>query len=285
MDYTNVCQGWIYCIENKTNNKKYIGQTDNYFRRKREHFCQSERCVILRRAFEKYGINSFEMQPILTVTAINKDVLRAVLNYMEAFYIRKFDTYNNGYNATLGGDGAIGQKITSEETRRKRSEAAKKIVFTDALRKKMRDNAYKREIWKMIERPILQYDLRGNFIREYQNAMEAAKTLAQINGRKNVDSMFHNIHSNLRGEVKKALGYMWKYKTSTYPHKIDAYKHYKEKPVYYFSTEGLLIAKYGSIKEASEATGIKPRTIQSSCHYSALVDFHKVNYWSCNPPT
>ena len=29
MDYTKVCQGWIYCIINKVNGKKYIGHYVN----------------------------------------------------------------------------------------------------------------------------------------------------------------------------------------------------------------------------------------------------------------
>lgn len=42
----------------------------------------------------------------------------------EQFYINLFDSYNNGYNSTLGGDGNQGI-IMSEESNKKRSNALK----------------------------------------------------------------------------------------------------------------------------------------------------------------
>lgn len=49
-------------------------------------------------AMHKYGFENFFMEKI-TECPIED------LNEMEQFYIKKYDTYNNGYNLTLGGDG------------------------------------------------------------------------------------------------------------------------------------------------------------------------------------
>lgn len=53
-------------------------------------------------------------------------------------------------------------------------------------------------------RAIIQYDLKGNVVREYKSVAEAAR-----------ENGFHcrtNITQNLRGKSKSAYGYVWKYK-------------------------------------------------------------------------
>lgn len=51
--------------------------------------------------------------------------------------------------------------------------------------------------------PILQYDLDGNFIREWESLTEASKCL----------NIFKtNISSNIRGKTKQSCGFVWKYK-------------------------------------------------------------------------
>lgn len=52
-------------------------------------------------------------------------------------------------------------------------------------------------------KPLLQYDLQGNFIKEWENAVEAGKVLG-YNG--------SSIQRCARGERKSAFGYIWKYK-------------------------------------------------------------------------
>ena len=86
MDYSQVCQGWIYTITNKVNGKMYVGKTNNFKRRQYKHFHQEE-CPILKRAFTKYGLENFEMVPIVTFTAINHEVLDKVLDFLECLYI------------------------------------------------------------------------------------------------------------------------------------------------------------------------------------------------------
>ena len=49
---------------------------------------------------------------------------------MEPFYIELYDSFKNGYNNSLGGEGSPGRAL-SEETKRKMSEAHKGKVLTE----------------------------------------------------------------------------------------------------------------------------------------------------------
>lgn len=90
--------GAVYLILNKINNKKYIGiTTRDVSDRFREH-CKANSYI--GRAIRKYGEDNFSIQVI--DTAYNKDDL---FN-LEIKYISQFDSYRNGYNQTIGGDGA-----------------------------------------------------------------------------------------------------------------------------------------------------------------------------------
>lgn len=59
-------------------------------------------------------------------------------------------------------------------------------------------------------KPVLQYDLKGNFIKEWESKGLAAKYLKEITGRKgNITSQ---IKDCILGKQKTALNYKWKYK-------------------------------------------------------------------------
>ena len=52
--------------------------------------------------------------------------IKEKLNELEIFYIKKYDSFNNGYNLTIGGDSISGYKF-SEDKREKASEISFKI--------------------------------------------------------------------------------------------------------------------------------------------------------------
>lgn len=91
-------KGIIYKITNKVNGKSYIGQTRYTieFRLKQHQYKKDN--TYFHNAIQKYGIENFDMK-ILEECNIED------LNSREIFYIAKYDTFKNGYNLTIGGDG------------------------------------------------------------------------------------------------------------------------------------------------------------------------------------
>lgn len=111
----------IYCIENKIDGKKYIGQSRNL--KKRTHKSHRE-SIYLYRAIEKYGIKNFKKTVLIYCEVFE-------LNRLEVEYIRIFKTTvkEKGYNFLLGGNLIGGEnhplfgKPRSLETKEKLSKA------------------------------------------------------------------------------------------------------------------------------------------------------------------
>lgn len=102
---------YIYQIKNKINGKSYIGKTEySVERRWKQHIRESKKIErqsrALYRAIQKYGIDNFECITLKETNDPNTD---------EINYIQKFNTYHNGYNETLGGDGASYLELPEQE--------------------------------------------------------------------------------------------------------------------------------------------------------------------------
>lgn len=96
-------KGYIYCIENKVNGKKYIGQTVNYEKRHKEHIYNLENNTHinshLQRAYNKYGKDNFNSY---ILSKVNVDDIYEE----EKKWIEYYDTFKGeGYNLTIGGEG------------------------------------------------------------------------------------------------------------------------------------------------------------------------------------
>lgn len=127
-------------IKNKVNEKCYIGQTNNIERRIRRHKKDSKILdTYLYRSIRKYGWDNFD------ISIIDECDSREELNEREIFYIDKYDSFNNGYNMTLGGDGHNGLS-PSEETRKKISEANSKIKKDEEWCRKISESRKKNYI-------------------------------------------------------------------------------------------------------------------------------------------
>ena len=93
--------GIIYIITNDFNSKVYIGQTkrtleERWKEHKREKCSINEHNMLIKRAILKYGEQHFKLKE-LERCAIED------LNAREIYYISLYDSYKNGYNATIGG--------------------------------------------------------------------------------------------------------------------------------------------------------------------------------------
>ncbi len=97
---------FIYKIYNDVNNKVYIGKTSNTIEdRWNEHvyaalYRRQRRNYQLYNAMRKYGVDKFH---IIALEECTENDLTA----KEIYWIQKYNSFNNGYNMTIGGDGTI----------------------------------------------------------------------------------------------------------------------------------------------------------------------------------
>jgi hypothetical protein len=190
-----------------------------------------------KRAFEKQKRNQF-WQNIVAKTDYEVEILFDDISWEEAEkkeieFISLYGRINNNTgilsNMTDGGDGFIGyipskEKIEkhkifmtgrkqSQEEKQKRNESRKGYLHSEETKLKISNShkgkktsrehlekLYKGQILAN-SKPINQYDLEGNFIREWQSATIAAKEI--------------NLHPTsirhcVQGKTKTSGGYIWK---------------------------------------------------------------------------
>lgn len=120
----------IYCFKNTINGKCYIGQAVNLQRRFKTHmsnFTNQRYDNPLYRAFTKYTLDGFEYS-ILEILEEPLEDVKNTLDVLEKQYIQQCNSYEKGYNQTLGGDyGILGYKFTQEQKEKQR-ETSLKIV-------------------------------------------------------------------------------------------------------------------------------------------------------------
>lgn len=278
--------GYIYKITNNFNGHSYIGKTNNIQRRWREHKGGRGGTAILDKAFHKYGIDNFTFSIVRSIECATVNVLNKVLVVLEIFYINHFNTFNNGYNATIGGEGICSYKH-SEETKLKIAKGNKGKVRSEEAKQKSRlgmlGKHHSREVRERIRqallsrdpeiykraadkrrgvkrdkdaimrgalkrrKPILQYSIDGKFIREHSKGHD-------IPGTNNA-----NIIACCKGKLNSAYGFIWRYKTTDdYPVVIDKATHFhiSNRAIIQYTPEGELVSEYSSITKAAEETNI-----------------------------
>ena len=114
-------KGKIYKITNKVNNKVYIGCTvTSLEKRYYEHIYRCFKTDYkskLYNSIKKYGEENFEIE-LIEECEINN------IYEIEKKYIEQYDSFKNGLNSTLGGEGCLGY-IHSPEIRKKISKTIK----------------------------------------------------------------------------------------------------------------------------------------------------------------
>lgn len=107
----------IYKATNTINGKVYIGFDSNWPNRQKIHKCNHTTVNSkFYYAMRKYGYDNFEW--CLLYQSKEKE---HTLKVMENHFINQYNSYNNGYNSTLGGDGVFGlNRIQSNEEKYKR---------------------------------------------------------------------------------------------------------------------------------------------------------------------
>lgn len=157
----------IYIITNIVNGKAYIGKTEESFKKRWRHHSSLLKGnyhsnKYLQNAWNKYGEINFKFE-ILHVCSKDDDI-----NQLEMEYIEKYDSYNNGYNLTKGGEGTLGNRL-SEESKRKIGDKNKLNMtgkkHSEETKQKMSD-IHKGYIKTKEHRNNLSASLKGKIVSE-----------------------------------------------------------------------------------------------------------------------
>lgn len=98
----------IYKFTNLLNNKCYIGQSIDVEQRRLAHISSAKNKKAadynhqLHQALRKYGVENFSFEVLVELSGEGYD--KDLLNKLEAYYVSKYNSFKNGYNATPGGD-------------------------------------------------------------------------------------------------------------------------------------------------------------------------------------
>lgn len=259
----------IYKIENKINNKVYIGQSTNIQKRWKEHLNNYETHrydYAIYKAMEKYGIENFSFE-VLEECSIEQ------ISEKEQYWIKHFNSYNNGYNMTLGGDGV--SSIDYQEIRNlwekeySEKEICEKLnknssVISQILKKLDIDSQeIKERSKKHLQKEVEQYSLDGQYINTFSCAEEVELKL-KINAR-NIQNV-----CNVKSQYKSAGGYIWKYKEdkrdiSFFVLRKEKIENPQMKKVFQYSKNKELLNEYISTGEAARKTGVSQQNISSVC--------------------
>lgn len=120
-------EGVIYRYKSPSG-KYYIGQTIDETQRKCvfHNLNHSYGGKKIDNARKKYGPENFEYTVLMKVTGSSYSEIRSYLDTLEVGFIKMYDSYNKGYNSTIGGDISPNKgKKMSEEQKRKISETLK----------------------------------------------------------------------------------------------------------------------------------------------------------------
>lgn len=193
-------------------NKIYIGQSINCNSRinnyKKLYNCKGQ--VLLYRSFLKYGVENH-------IFEIIEECSLEQLNEREIYWIEKLNLINDGLNIRMGGRG--GGKNTEKQ------------------------KIYLREKHSHRSKPIIQYDLNGNFIKEWVSINDVNRNLG-------ID-MSALIQCLKNKKQTSTNGYMWVYKEKYISKNIDPISNNKLKPIEQIDIKtGVVVNSFYSIKEA-----------------------------------
>ena len=268
--------GFIYKITNTINGKVYIGQTIRDINcRWSEHLRHAynqndhEYETHLYRSMRKYGKENFSIQQIEKCNIED-------LDEREIFWIDFYRSYdeNYGYNMTLGGSGTRRLEYDEIFARYDSGESLAEIAehmhigrsnLTQILKGYESYNCNdawersKKYLRKKKGSAVVQYDLDGNFIAEFESAKEA-ELLVEKSSRQ-------NIMKCCKAKRGTSGGFQWRFKNDPPPERCQCTT--EPKVVYQMDLTLNVINVFPSIYAASLKTGIQRDCISRCCNGKA----------------
>ncbi|PEA25923.1 hypothetical protein CN984_12485 [Bacillus cereus] len=249
----------IYKATNKINGKIYIGLTTRRFKDRLRnhrnghknpnhpnyysHFYYSMR---------KHGFENFEWE------AIDKSDTKEELEVKEMYWISHFDSYNNGYNSTLGGECNSGYKMSEEQKKHLSNIKTGISVHTEESLKLLSEATS--GINNPRCQPVVKLTKEGEYIKEYEFISDALESIGKTD--------ISHIVKCCRGKLNMAHGFKWMYKDDYNKYvngeiKISVGKH--SRSVVQLTLDGEFIAEYPTLKDGGKAIDAHRSGIGKCC--------------------
>lgn len=211
---------FIYTLSDPTTNQvRYVGKTVNLKKRYSSHICN-------------FNKKNKKENWVLSLKNKNEKPLMEVVDtvpyknweFWERYWISQFKAWGfDLVNLTEGGDNVCSDKTRKKlklagKNRKQSPEAIEKTASANRGRKNTQEMKDKMSaLFKGIKvkpdvllkrakaqwKPVLQFDLQGNFIKEYPNVKSAKNEINPIN---------NSLGGCLKGKLKTWCGYKWEYK-------------------------------------------------------------------------
>ena len=197
---------YIYKITNDINNKVYIGKTYFTIEKRFEEHCRD--CIKrknehrpLYSAMRKYGIEHFSIE-LIEETSVPDE--------REKFWIEQYNSFKNGYNATLGGDGKAYVDIELIYALWKEGKRINQIQEITGYSEKTITSHLNNYGVTFLDRrrratgkPVAKVDKNTNEIIEVFPSISAAA--------ESINKSHRHIGEACNGKRKTAYGYKWKF--------------------------------------------------------------------------
>ena len=185
----------VYCITNLIHNKKYIGSASN---NDPNYFGSG---TYIKKALKKYGKENFTKTIINTVADLD------IMKELEEYWIEYFNAYESPmfYNATKYAAGIT--KFPKDKIVNIQKANVGNTYHTGYKQSShQKSQTSKANIGNKYKcKPVLCFNLNGEFIKEYTSAYEANILL-------NFKKRDPGICLNANGKQKSSHGFVWKYK-------------------------------------------------------------------------
>lgn len=218
----------IYKLTSPTG-KIYIGKSITI--EKRLNLYRLGHCTTqpkLHNSINKYGFEGHEVD-------ILEECDESIINEREVYWIEYYNSVENGLNCTYGGEGGR----LCEETKQKISKG--RVGIKSATTK---------------HNPIYQYDLNGDFIKEWHNARQCASELGINNG---------YLHAVLKTNGKKTMN-NWRFIREKVDKLFPTTKNAgNKKQVIQYDKKNNMIKEFESAIQASRELNLFIQGITSTC--------------------
>lgn len=206
---------FIYKATSSTTGKVYIGQSSQTLQERinqhNSHAYGHQYNYHFHNAIRKYGADDFTYEII-------EDGIQSIekLNERERYWINHYDSYNNGYNSTLGGDG---RQTRDDELIIKLFQEGKTTKEICQITGYHRSTIYKsyrinnlreencqrknKQTKNRCSRAVEQYSIDGNYIKTWDSASDCGRALGN-------QSLISSVCRQEEG-ILSAYGFLFKY--------------------------------------------------------------------------